>query len=152
VDGSRYTVHGVIDRVDRDAAGNLRVIDYKSGSAAYSPADIQKGLACQTALYALAVEPLLAPGARVVESSYLLIPARTTSGTLEFAGRAGENETVQAAVEMALAFIRFARGAQFPSLPGKAAGGMACRDTCDYRGLCRISRHGMAKARRSLAP
>jgi RecB family exonuclease len=152
VDGSRYTVHGVIDRVDRDADGNLRVIDYKSGSAAYSRADIEAGLACQTALYALAVEPLLAPGARVVESSYLLIPARTTSGTLEFAGRASENETVQAAVEMALAFIRFARGAQFPSLPGKAAGGMACRDSCDYRGLCRISRHGMAKARQSLAP
>jgi ATP-dependent helicase/DNAse subunit B len=147
-DGSRYKIYGVIDRIDRDEDGNLRVIDYKSGSTTYSQADIHKGLAFQTALYALAAEPLLAPGARVVESCYLLIPKRETSGGLQFEGRVIENESVQTAVSMALAFIRFARQSEFPSLPAKAAGGLACRNTCEFSGLCRVSRHGITKALR----
>jgi ATP-dependent helicase/nuclease subunit B len=149
-DGSRYRVYGVIDRIDRDENGNLRVMDYKSGSATYSQADIQKGLACQTVLYALAAEPLLTPGARVVESCYLLIPSRQTSGRLQFDGRAIENETVQAALDKTLAFIRFTRQGEFPSLPAKASGGPACQTYCDFKGLCRVSRHGIAKARRRL--
>jgi RecB family exonuclease len=147
VDGSQVRVYGVIDRVDRDEAGNLRVIDYKSGSTAYSKTDIERGLACQTALYALAVEPHLLPGAKIVESSYLLIPTRATSGTIQFEGRAIENETVQAAVSMALAFIRFVRQGEFPSRPGKATWGtLGCRKFCDFSGLCRVSRQGIAKA------
>ena len=146
-DGSRYKVYGLIDRIDRDEDGNLRVIDYKSGSATYSPAEIEKGLACQTALYALAVEPLLAPGSRVVESCYLLIPVREISGGLLFDGRVINNETVKAAVRMALTFIRFTRQAEFPSLPARA-GKLACQSTCEFSGLCRVSRHGITKARR----
>ena len=149
-DGSRYKVRGMIDRIDRDEDGNLRVIDYKSGSATYSQADIQKGLACQTALYALAAEPLLPPGARVVECCYLLIPSRQTSGGLQFEGRAVDNETVQAAVVTALSFIRSIRQGEFPSLPAKA-GGLACQSTCEFSGLCRVSRQGIAKARRRAA-
>jgi ATP-dependent helicase/DNAse subunit B len=152
VDGSQVRIHGVIDRVDRDQDGNLRVIDYKSGSSTYSKTDIEAGLAFQTALYALAVEPHLLPGTRVVESCYLLIPARKTSGAVQFEGPAIENETVQAAVGMALAFIRFIRQGEFPSLPGKSAWGtLGCRKFCDFSGLCRVSRQGMAKAwRRSV--
>jgi ATP-dependent helicase/DNAse subunit B len=152
VDGSQVRVHGVVDRVDRDEAGNLRVVDYKSGISTYSKVDIEQGLACQTALYAMAVEPHLLPGARVVESCYLLIPSRATSGTIEIEGRAIENETVQAAVSMALAFIRFIRQGEFPSLPGKTTWGtVGCRQHCDFSGLCRVNRQGIAKARRRSA-
>lgn len=149
VDGSRVRVHGVIDRVDRDEAGNLRVIDYKSGSSTYSTTDIEQGLAFQTALYALAVEPHLIPGAKMVESCYLHIPLRKASGKVQFEGEVGENETVQAAVGMALAFIRFIQRGDFPSLPGKPGwGSLGCRQNCDFSGLCRLSRQGIAKARR----
>jgi ATP-dependent helicase/DNAse subunit B len=149
VDGSQVRVHGVIDRVDRDEHGNLRVIDYKSGSSTYSKPDIEKGLACQTALYALAVEPHLLPGARVMDSCYLLIPSRATSGVIQFEGGVIENETVQAAVNMALAFTRFVRQGEYPSLPGKSSSGaLGCRQYCDFSGLCRVSRQSIAKARR----
>jgi hypothetical protein len=152
VDGNQFRLHGVIDRVDRDEAGNLRVIDYKSGSTTYSKKDIEQGLAYQTALYALAVEPHLLPEARVVESYYLLIPSRATSGSIHFEERVAENETVQAAVGMASAFIRFIRRGEFPSLPGKATRGvLGCRQYCDFSGLCRVSRLGIAKARRRSA-
>jgi RecB family exonuclease len=148
VGGYRYRIHGVIDRIDRDKDGNLRVVDYKSGSATYSQADIQNGLACQTALYALAAEPLLAPQARVVESCYLLIPTRVTSGELEFEGRVLENETVRAAADIALEFIRLSRQGEFPSLPARSSGSLSCQNRCDFSSLCRVSRHGIAKARR----
>jgi ATP-dependent helicase/nuclease subunit B len=152
VDGSHFRVHGVIDRIDRDEAGNLRVIDYKSGSTIYSKMDIEQGLAFQTALYAMAVEPHLLPGARVLESFYLLIPSRTTSGSIQFEGQVADNETVQAAVGMALAFIRFIRRGEFPSLPGKATRGiLGCRQYCDFIGLCRVNRLGISKARRRSA-
>jgi hypothetical protein len=128
------------------------VIDYKSGSTTYSKKDIEQGLAYQTALYALAVEPHLLPEARVVESYYLLIPSRATSGSIHFEERVAENETVQAAVGMASAFIRFIRRGEFPSLPGKATRGvLGCRQYCDFSGLCRVSRLGIAKARRRSA-
>ena len=152
VDGRQVRVHGVIDRVDRDEAGNLRVVDYKSGSSTYSATDIEQGLAFQTALYALAVEPHLLPGAKVVESCYLHIPLRKASGTVQFEEEVGENETVQAAVAMALAFIRFIQRGEFPSLPGKPGwGSLGCRQYCDFSGLCRLSRQGIAKARRRSA-
>jgi ATP-dependent helicase/nuclease subunit B len=152
VDGSRVRLHGVIDRIDRDQAGNLRVIDYKSGSTAYSKTDIERGLAFQTALYALAAEPHLLPGAKVVESCYLHIPSRTTSGAIQFEGRVIESETVQATVDIALAFIRFICQGEFPSLPGKATWGtLGCRQYCDFSGFCRLSRQGIAKARRRSA-
>lgn len=152
VDGSQVRLHGVIDRVDRDAEGNLRVIDYKSGSSTYTTGDIELGLAFQTALYALAVEPHLLPGAKVAESSYLHIPIRKASGKVQFDGKVGENETVQAAVAMALAFIRFIQRGEFPSLPGKPGwGSLGCRQYCDFNGLCRLSRQGITKARRRSA-
>jgi ATP-dependent helicase/DNAse subunit B len=144
-----FRLHGVIDRDDRDADGNLRVIDYKSGRTPFSRTDIKKGLSLQTALYALAAEVLLSPGARVAESHYLHIPIRERSGGLEFSGAVIEEETVREAVRKAYSAVEHIRRGEFPAAPAKPAGGStACRERCDYASLCRVTRQSMLKARR----
>jgi ATP-dependent helicase/DNAse subunit B len=148
--GTSFRLHGVIDRIDRDEAGCLRVVDYKSGSSTYSPNDIAQGLAMQTALYALAVEELASEAGRVVESTYLLIPARKTSGLLALEGGVASHSTVQAALSSAGRFVRRARAGIFPAAPGKPAqGGTACRDRCELAALCRVTRQSMRKARQA---
>ncbi len=62
VDGQVVQLRGVIDRVDRDRNGNLRVIDYKSGSAHLAAQDLVEGRRLQLPLYALAVEQALGLG------------------------------------------------------------------------------------------
>ena len=143
-----FRLHGVIDRLDRDEAGNLQVVDYKSGRTAYYKSDIEKGLALQTALYALAAEEWLEDDGRVVESRYLHIPTRETSGELTFEKDVERNETVQAAVDRAAFAVRQTRAGVFPSAPAKPArGGRACRRRCEFASLCRVSRLSIAKAR-----
>jgi ATP-dependent helicase/DNAse subunit B len=148
--GTSFRLHGIIDRIDRDDAGYLRVVDYKSGSRPHSESDIARGLSMQTALYALAVENLAPEAGRVVESTYLLIPTRKTSGRLVLAGAVAGHTTVQAALASAGRFVRRARTGIFPAAPGKPAqGGTACRDRCELAALCRVTRQSMRKARQA---
>lgn len=65
-------LHGVIDRVDRDRLGRLRVIDYKTGGSHLAPADLLKGRRLQLALYAQAVEQVLGLG-EVAEGLYWVV-------------------------------------------------------------------------------
>ena len=143
-------VSGEIDRLDRDADGNLRVIDYKSGSSTYSKPVLQKGLALQTALYALAAEQFWAQGeARVAESHYWHIPSRNASGSLKFSGAVLDDETAAGAIQQAAWSAAQVRAGVFPSAPAKPApGSLQCRSYCDFAALCRVSRQSIAKAKR----
>jgi ATP-dependent helicase/DNAse subunit B len=146
-DGLQFYLHGVIDRLDQDASGRLRLIDYKSGSTAYSKKDIAKGLAFQTALYALAAEQLLR--AQVADSYYLHIPKREPSGKLTFNSPVQADETVGAAVARAAQFVQAVRAGIFPALPAKSGTGQnGCASSCEFAALCRPDRHTFAKARR----
>ncbi len=147
----KLKLHGFIDRIDQDADGNLRVIDYKSGNTTYSKNDIEKGLALQTALYALAAERnWLAPGAQVKESYYLHIPSREASGRIGFNERVQENEWVAAAMEMVARNVQQVRMGVFPSAPGKPGSrDSLCRENCDYAAICRVSRESIRKARQA---
>jgi ATP-dependent helicase/DNAse subunit B len=142
-------LRGVIDRVDRDAQGNLRVIDYKSGAGTISVPDMTKGLAFQTALYALAAEQFwLDADARVVESYYLSIPNRKAHGKLKFAGAVANNDRAEAILEQAAWTVESIRSGSFPSAPAKPAEGWtACRTGCPYASLCRVNRYIVMKAR-----
>ena len=147
-DGSAFLFHGVIDRLDRDSVGRLRLVDYKSGSTIYKEPDIQKGLAFQSPLYALAVEQLL-PDAVVAESSYLYLLNRKASGKLEFTSSVMSNETAREAIERAALFVQNIRQGLFPTLPTKMGFGQnSCTAACAFSSLCRADRHAFAKARR----
>lgn len=147
-DGLSFRLRGVIDRIDRDSAGNLRVIDYKSGSTGYSNTDIQKGLALQTALYALAAEQYFCnEGGQVTESQYWHIPTRAASGKLQFQDTVANNDTAYEALAQAARNVAAVRAGQFPNAPTKpAVGASACRDGCELAAMCRVTRESLAKA------
>ncbi len=46
-------LRGIVDRIDRSAAGHLRVVDYKSRAKPYSQKDMEAALNTQIVLYAL---------------------------------------------------------------------------------------------------
>ena len=58
----RIRVRGLIDRVDRNEAGELRVIDYKTGSSHLSSRDLVEGRRLQLPIYALAADEALGLG------------------------------------------------------------------------------------------
>lgn len=142
-DGTRLRLRGMIDRVDIDADGGLRLIDYKSGSTTFSVPDIRAGRALQTALYALAAEHLI-PDAHVVESYYLHLPTRKTSGSVQPSDGVDEDETIRAAVAAAASFAVGARAGRFP-----LAGDQKGCNYCDAASLCRKDRRAHAKSRQA---
>ena len=79
VDGQPVRLRGVIDRIDRDRHGNLRVIDYKSGGAHLAQQDLIDGRRLQLPLYALAVESALGQG-HVAEGLYWKLFAQGPGG------------------------------------------------------------------------
>ncbi len=65
-DGEQVRLSGIIDRVDRDSTGRLRIVDYKSGgSQGYSKSGVQRGEHIQLPLYALAARDALELGEAV---------------------------------------------------------------------------------------
>ncbi len=62
VEGETIRLHGVIDRLDRNMNGDLRVIDYKTGGSHMSQADLKDGRRLQLPIYALAARDALRLG------------------------------------------------------------------------------------------
>lgn len=146
-DNETILLHGVIDRIDRDANGLMRLIDYKSGSTKYTGKDINEGLAFQVPLYALAAEQAI--HLSVAESYYLHLPLRQTSAKLEFNQGAAQDDSVQTSVEKAIEFVKHIRNGDFPSLPAKPAyGANTCSKNCAFGAICRVNRHTRLKALR----
>ena len=146
--GESFLLHGVVDRIDRTENGELRILDYKSGSTKYSKGDMAQGLALQNPLYAAIVNSLLEMP--VLSSAYLLIPKRDFSGKLQFNdGNPAEDKTVQSAIAQVGNFVDRIRSGLFPSLPVKPSGGkLACSTYCPFSSMCRVSRRSVAKVRR----
>ena len=63
--GMGILLHGLVDRVDVNPQGMLRIIDYKSGSSHLAPQDLIDGRRLQLPIYALAAEQTLTPGLAV---------------------------------------------------------------------------------------
>jgi len=72
LENEQIFLRGVIDRIDRDAEGGLRIIDYKTGSSKLGAAYLRSGERLQLPLYALAARDALALG-QPVEGFYWAI-------------------------------------------------------------------------------
>ncbi len=150
-EGAEIMLRGVVDRVDSDGAGRLRVVDYKTGSKPFRDDDIQAGRALQSALYAWAVETLLPGAGVVVEACYRHTGARTESGRITCTS-ARTHHAILAAAAKAVALAGAVAEGWFAPLPSRGSAARACDETCDYLPLCRVTRHSVRKAQRAGPP
>jgi RecB family exonuclease len=150
-DGAQIALRGVIDRIDADGAGHLRVVDYKTGSKKITGDDIAAGRMLQSALYAWMAEALASGEGVVIRASYRHTGKRYESGIVE-GGPAQQNEVVVRASAKAVELAQAAVSGWFPASPSRGSGAKACDERCDYLGLCRVTRHGVRKARVAGAP
>ena len=125
--GGGLLLRGAGDLVERNAAGELRITDHKTGrSRVKAGAVIDGGLALQPVLYSLAVEKLFAP-------------ATVTSGRLYYCTSAGNFEArdvpPDGRARAAARIVAEVVGASLEEgfLPAAPAGG-ACR-RCAYQGV-----------------
>jgi ATP-dependent helicase/nuclease subunit B len=105
-DGRVVRLHGVIDRVDRDPQGNIRVIDYKTGVSHLDKKDLIQGTRLQLPLYALAATQALNMG-EVTEGFYWSLNAKkegslklSTFQTEDFEGPKGAIQVAKQHIEM----------------------------------------------------
>lgn len=83
-DGRKIKVRGVIDRLDEDENGSLRVVDYKTGSSHLDPKELLNGQRLQLPIYALAAAETF-PEREVRDGFYWALRAQK-AGSLKLAG------------------------------------------------------------------
>ena len=127
-DGTSLTLQGSVDRVDVDAAGNLRVLDYKSGKAAKyarlceeEPTDQGKFL--QLPLYALAAQRDLGAGPEPTRADYWFISAGQKGKT---AGYDVTDDVLGRALQVIQVAVDGHRGGLFPPRPIAHSKGWEC--------------------------
>jgi len=120
--GDVFRLRGIIDRIDRDDQGRLRVVDYKSGAVSDQNARaLSQGRDLQIALYALAAEQALALG-EVAEGLYWSV-SQAEASSLRLASfgvsdSSGPRVAMRVATEHASAAVTAARGGDFrPTVP-----------------------------------
>jgi ATP-dependent helicase/nuclease subunit B len=128
-------IRGVIDRVDRDTNGQLRVVDYKTGSSHLASSDLKDGHRLQLPIYALAVRDALNLGTPVDGIYWKILGAE--AGSLKLAKfKTDTAQGVDAAVEVVcehlLRIVKGIRSAEFP--PHSPRGG--CPSYCPTAQWC----------------
>jgi RecB family exonuclease len=121
----RVLVRGVIDRVDRDPRGRLRVIDYKTGGSHLAASDLESGRRLQLPIYAIAARWALGLGEPVDGLYWAILQAKSGLRLQRFGagGDAGAEEGagVRAAIAVAVAHVHRAvagvREARFAPKP-----------------------------------
>jgi ATP-dependent helicase/nuclease subunit B len=128
--GDSFLLRGYIDRVDRTDAGQLRIIDYKTGGPyAYSVAAVREGEKMQLPLYALAAQEALGLG-EVVDGFYWHVPhAVASSFTM---AKLGPQAAMTTAVRHAWAAVQGTRRGHF--VPEPPDGG--CPSYCPAAAFC----------------
>lgn len=139
-DEGRVLFRGVIDRVDLDAEGNVRVIDYKTGTSGLDPKDLIQGHRLQLPVYSLAAKKSLRLG-KPADGFYWSI-REGKAGQLKLQGfvhEAGDGRVFRGAagaIDLAVAhIIRLLRGIRegvFAPVP--PSGG--CKGYCVARQFC----------------
>ena len=137
-----FALRGIVDRVDRNDRGALRVIDYKTRRRAYAATDTDFALANQTVLYAWAVSQQ--NWGPVAESGYRLL-GRTEDAKLQNAVRFQDGAV--AAHEKVTAMLARIRDQQadvragfFPNAPPRLEGqNDRCAEWCPLSDFCQPS-------------
>jgi RecB family exonuclease len=115
-DGDELRLRGFIDRLDRDADGSVRVVDYKAGSTPITVKEIAEGQRIQLPLYALAVRDAVGLGEVSSGFYWHVRGAKASSFKLEkFPG--GVEAAIRTAIRYARAYVSAIRQGQFPPEP-----------------------------------
>ncbi|MFO0960468.1 MAG: PD-(D/E)XK nuclease family protein [Isosphaeraceae bacterium] len=151
---------GVIDRIDildLPEGRFFRVIDYKSG-AGPSKSDVERGLALQLPLYAMAAQRLAFEGrpAAPLDAGYWSLSRSGFSAAVEMGklkdGRVSPVdrwEEFRPSVERyVVEMVGRLRSGDVPVSPRQAD----CQKTCDYRSCCRIGQVRLARKAWAEAP
>jgi hypothetical protein len=139
IDGERVLLRGVIDRVDVNASGELRLVDYKTGSSHLGPQDLVDGRRLQLPLYAMAARDALALG-EPAEGLYWAILA-AHPGTLRLSRFVHATEDVTqrgpaGAAQLALQHVkRILAGVRSGSFPPQPPRG-GCPSYCPAAAWC----------------
>ncbi len=133
--GGEINLHGVIDRIDVNPQGHLRVIDYKSGGSHLTAQDLVEGRRLQLPLYALAATQALDLGEAAEGFYWKLFQGEASSLKLSnFQCEAGSGPQAAAAVAAGhvTAFVTAIRQGQFNPLPPKGG----CPSYCPAAAWC----------------
>ncbi len=124
-------LHGYIDRLDAAPDGSLRVIDYKSGSAAIRAKDLQEGRRLQLPIYALAARDALGLG-EVSSGFYWHIGAAEASSLKLEKFEGGVTGAFETAVAHVVNHVKGIRAGHFEPKPPEEG----CPSYCPATGFC----------------
>ena len=128
-------LHGVIDRVDKNMRGEIRVMDYKTGGANLDKAGLESGRRLQLPIYAMAARDALQLG-EVVEGFYWKIGAAAASSLKLSKYKSDDDKGPEAAYRIAIAQIQRIlegiRSGEFPPIPPKGG----CPSYCPAAQWC----------------
>ena len=120
--GETIQIRGMIDRIDRNEQGRLRVVDYKTGSSHQEPKDLESGARLQLPLYALAVQETLQMGT-VVDGLYWSISSAKAGGLKLSEFRTDDGQGVEEAIKVVVEHLKRIlagiRAGEFPPSPPK---------------------------------
>ncbi len=138
-DGQTYRLGGIIDRVDRRGASQIRVIDYKTGSRHLSYQDLVEGRRLQLPLYALAARDALDLGEPVEGFYWLIMRAECSSLRLarfrprrEGGQLAGPEAAIRVSIQHLASYVSAVRRGEFPPKPPEDG----CPDYCPAAAWC----------------
>ena len=122
IGGETVRLRGVIDRLDRNEAGEIRIVDYKSGSSHLDPKDLKSGARLQLPIYALAAMITLQLG-NVTEGFYWKIrpaePSALKLSSFRTDNGQGVQEAIRVVIEHLQKILAGIRAAEFPPRPPK---------------------------------
>jgi ATP-dependent helicase/DNAse subunit B len=133
--GGEIRLHGVVDRVDVNSSGELRVIDYKSGGSHLTPRDLIEGQRLQLPIYAMAANQALGLG-EPVEGFYWKLFQKAQSSlklsSFEYEGGVGSQTAFSLAASYIEATVSGIREGRFsPTAPRDG-----CPDWCTAAAWC----------------
>jgi len=128
-------LHGLVDRVDINANGELRVIDYKSGGSHLTPQDLVDGRRLQLPLYALAASQALGLGDPVEGFYWKLFQQQPSSlklASFQSETGCGPQASFSLAAAHVEAFVSAIRQGAFTPQPPQGG----CPDYCAAAAWC----------------